>query len=488
MRNDSPSSKEPRRRRVAVTGGGVAGIAASLRLAELGCEVELFERRRHLGGRARSFVHSQGEGWIDTCCHLALGCCREFLDFAHRCGILPLFSHETRIPFVVPGGRAFTLRQWPWLPAPFHLLPAFAGLGFLTIRERLALAVSLRRLVRGEGDTGETIAAWLERHAVPRHAVERFYFPVLVSAAGDTLDRIPLPLARQLMREAFFEQPGGHNLLLPRCSLTELFDVHAGRALTRRGVVIRRNTPVEKIELVNGATSRGRFRLAIGSDAPPADYDAVVPAVPPHAVGKLLSEPLKQRLALPTDGDLWPYGWIAAVHLWFDRPCFALPHAALLDAPAQWVFRPAFLRSGSVDSRRATRENAAADTSRPGWYVQAVISAAQRLVPPMRTRLLDEVTAQLRRCFPRCRDAEVVASRVVIEKQAILLPCAEVERRRPAQLTAVHGLALAGDWTTTGWPSTMEGAVRSGHTAAELVIQTLSTDRPVAPPAARVLD
>src|SRR5689334_2609656 len=214
--------------RVAVIGGGLAGLAAALRLQEHGCQVQLFEARRQLGGRAASFRDPATGELIDYCQHVSMGCCTNLADFARRTGIAEEFERFDRLN-VIAGGRRYELSASRWLPAPAHLLPAFLRLGYLSLTARLQTIRLLLQLARRDAgaaidDGGESMSAWLAARDVGPEAMAGFWQVILVSALGDTVDRVSVDAARKVLVDGFMGHRRAYEVLVPRRPLSEILD------------------------------------------------------------------------------------------------------------------------------------------------------------------------------------------------------------------------------------------------------------------------
>lgn len=427
-----------------IVGGGLAGLAAAEAASRAGMRVELFEARDRLGGRAGSIRDPRSGQWFDACQHLALGCCTELSDFLRRLGLEDLFHYDRRLHFFSPEGRQYDLAAAGWLPAPLHLVPALMRLGYLSWSDRLGIIRAMAALTRRQGSnaSGETVAAWLARHGQSAAAIEGFWSPILVSALSDTLERLSLDAARQVIREGFLASRRAYELCLPRLPLAEVW-AGAAAALQARGVEVRLCARVKQVEGDrHGVRS---IELADGSRIEP---QRTVLAVPWRQVPRLVAPPLVEALPeLEAIGRIETAS-IAAVNLWFDRPITPLPHAVLLGRTAQWLFRPPW------------------QSSQGEHYYQIVISAAQTLPAWPKEELLARVLEDLRAVWPETAEAQLVQSRVVTQRAAVFSCTPGADSLRPAQRSSVPGLCWAGDWTATGWPGTMEGAVRSGRMAA----------------------
>jgi len=503
--------------RVAIIGGGLAGLAAAARLIDSGLEVDLFEARRHLGGRAGSFVGTASESepgapgpersggpavsthhMIDYGQHVSMGCCTALHDLLRRADLADTFQTHRRLHLISPEGRLCTLAA-AWLPAPLHLLPSLLRLNYLRVAERCQIvraiwamrsldlgAKFLRKpnrdregAVRPSPDLPETfpasaesIAAWLHRHGQSPRAMDLFWSPVLVSALSETLPCASLRLARKVIVDGLLASRWAYQLRVPRLPLAEIFDRRLGQWLDSRGVKIHRLTRVVRI---TGDSRRAAAVVLSAPSAPPGaavglpsrkslpaarcllptvrcllptEFDAVVLAVPWDRVARLLSPEL--LAAMPELKRLEGFGpaAITTVHLTYDRPITGLPHAALAGRLGQWVF------------------------AGPGNRYQVVVSASHHLVDCSREELGRRVERELADVFPAAAGARVVHRRVVVQPRAVFSASLGIEDMRPPQETPIENLALAGDWTATGWPATMEGAVRSGNAAAEWLLRS----------------
>lgn len=454
-----------------MVGGGLAGLSAAWFLARAGACVTLFEARQTLGGRLRSFTDLIAGTVVDTCQHLALGCCTEFLAFLKNLGLLQLVERHRAIFFACEDGELWRFVASRWLPRPLHLLPAVGRLQMLTAAEKLALLRGAWNLARSRDRIGqgpeESVDTFLRKHGQSENLVRRFWVPLLVSAASETLDRIPVSVARFVIREVFFRSRRGHELWIPTVPLGQLCDRHIRRALQKTGVRFHTGCAVKAIIPIQGG-----WQVGLAQNRQEV-FDAVVLAVPWWSVPRLLPTRLKENLfgnrSATSVGEERPSAAaISGVHLWFDRPGFDLPHAVVPGRLAQWVFRPRF----------AAIEDAPHSGQTGGdhrwWYCQVVISAAHRLLPASE-QCIGDVVADLQACFPALRSARLMHSRIVTEPAAVFSVAPGACLRRLPQKTAKPGLALAGDWTDTGWPGTMESAVRSGRLAAEALLRDLRT-------------
>jgi squalene-associated FAD-dependent desaturase len=440
--------------RVAIIGGGLAGLAAAVRLAEHGATVELFEARRQLGGRATSFRDPASGALVDHCQHVALGCCTNFLDFCQRTGLSPFLMRHRTLHFFGPDGRRSDLSATRFLPAPLHLFPSLLRLKYLSWREKLGIIRALGQLAHvpeKDDPQAPTIDRWLRDHGQTDRAIELFWSPVIISGLSETLDRAAVPPVRKLFVEAFISSGRGYEMLAPQVPLGEFYR-HLEQWLGQNGVGIKLGCPVK--QLSNDAAG------TIGIDFGAGDrrqVDACIVAVPWRRITELLADSLRAKLPELQTVDAIESAPITAVHLWFDRPITELPHAVLPGRISQWVF--------NRGSQRITTESGGEESA--AYYYQVVISASRESASRPRDALIAVVVREMASIWPMAGVAKMLQSRVVTEQHAVFSVRPGIEKLRPPQKSGVANLFLAGDWTATGWPATMEGAVRSGYLAAE---------------------
>jgi squalene-associated FAD-dependent desaturase len=443
------------RPRVAVVGGGLAGLAAAVALSDAACDVHLFEARRQLGGRATSFRDPATGALVDFCQHVSMGCCTNLADFCRRTLIDRYFRREHTLYFVGPDGRIAQLAACRWLPAPFHLAPALLRLPFLSLGDRWRIARGLLKLARTNIDVEREpdVATWLRERGQTAEAIERFWSVVLVSALGETLDRVSLSAAKKVFVDGFMANRAGYEVVIPQRALSELFDQHVSKFLVARGVSLHLGTVVEGV----GRRDDGLLSVRYAAEAPQA-FDQVIVAVPWRQVGNLIAPELRPSLPWLEAVAGMESSPITGVHLWFDREITRLPHAVLISRLSQWVFN---------------RGEQMGEDGRKLYYYQVVISATRALAGQNREELVERICGELKSIWPVINEARLINAKVVTEQHAVFSMSPDLDRSRPSQTTSVPGLLVAGDWTATGWPSTMEGAVRSGYLAAEGVLGVL---------------
>ncbi|HMK22431.1 MAG TPA: hydroxysqualene dehydroxylase HpnE [Terriglobales bacterium] len=429
---------------VAVVGGGLAGLAAGCALASAAFRVTLFERRPYLGGRASSYEHPGTGEVIDNCQHVLLGCCTNLIEFYERTGVAGDIRWYDRLTFLEPGGRASEIVPSA-LPAPLHTSPAFLRAECLGFADKMAIARAMLALVpTAPRENGESFLAWLQRHGQTARAIERFWKPILVSALNEEVDRVSVPYAAQVMRESFLKSAQAGRMGIPAVPLTKLYNAGGEYIRTRQGEV-RMRAAVESFRAEPS-------HVALSTPSGEEGFDYVVFAVPFDVLANLLpqsatAQSLRQAL---TKFSTSP---ITGIHLWFDREITGLEHAVLLDRTIQWMFHKSKLQKR--------------DSNGTGSYVELVVSASNSLVEKSRQEIVELAVGELREFFPGARTAQLVKSTVVKEVHATYSPRPGIDLQRPPAETAWPRVFLAGDWTATGWPATMEGAVRSGYLAAQ---------------------
>jgi len=452
--------------KVAVVGGGLAGLAAGCALAESGLRVTLFEKRPYLGGRASSYQHPGTGEVVDNCQHVLLGCCTNLIEFYQRIGAEDKIRWYDRMTFLEPGGRASVI-QPSTLPAPLHTAPSFLRAACLNLHDKVAIAVALAALTPVvPRDTGESFLQWLRRHGQTERAIERFWKTVLVSALNEEIDLISIPYAAQVVRESFLKSLAAGRMGVPTVPLTELYSRGGEYISARRGQLRFRAS----VESFRAEFADVRLLMAVGEEA----FDFVVMAVPFDVLSRMLpqtsaAEPLRQTLGRFETSP------ITGIHLWFDRQITDLEHAVLLDRTIQWMFHKSKLLearvSGESDGRAGCPPHSPGDAgaTQANSYVELVVSSSKTLVEKSRAEIVDMALSELREFFPGARAANLVKSTVIKEVHATYSPRPGIEIYRPQPETVWPRIFLAGDWTATGWPATMEGAVRSGYAAAQCV-------------------
>lgn len=446
--------------KVVVVGGGFAGLAAATALQERRHQVVLLERRGVLGGRATSSRDAVTGDEVDNGTHLMIGAYKETLELLRRAGAHDLlqFQDDLRLDWV--DDRGTTALACPPLAAPLHLLAGLVGL-------RVPLSVKLQAIrlglaVRfGRRPDGLTLAEYFRRTGQGEAARRLLWDPLSLAVLNEPVERAAAVLFHRVYQEVFLSDHRASRLVFPRRGWGTLVE-RVASYFERRGGRLRRGARVAGLVMQGDRVAGVRYeqraasREAVaGGEAPTAEVeaaDAVVAAVPPPALSALVPE--AQRAAPPFDAlTRFAGAPIVSVELWLDRVVVVPSMLGLRDSEMEWVFD-----KGRLHGREGAPQ-----------HLSFITSAAYRSATRPNAELVEAATAALRRYFPAMAGAAVTRSLVLRDPQATFASTPELEAVRPGPVTPLAGLFLAGDWTDTGFPATIEGAVRSGLRAAEAV-------------------
>jgi len=456
-------------RNVVVIGGGLAGITAAIELRDAGIGVTLLEARPRLGGATASF--SRGDLMIDTGQHVFLRCCTSYADLLGRLGMTGSVTVQDRFDVTVlsPGRRARLRRSG--LPAPLHLARSLATFGFLSLPERLRVAraaLALRSLdPAAPGLDGQRLGDWLGARGQSERARRMLWDLFIVSSLNIDGDEASVPLAATVLKTALLSGNSAADIGVPAVPLGELHGRAAVGLLERLGAQVRLGTKATAVQ--RGPAGGFLVRAGSGADAAPGaddgddgdddgaeviSADGVVLAVPAGPAARLAGAAGVAGAARWEDLGTSP---IVNVHVIYDRRVTDLPFAAAVDSPVQWVF----------DKTRTAGLQA-------GQYLAVSLSAADGYVDVPVAALRERFLPALAELFPAAAGAGVTDFFVTRERRATFRQAPGCGALRPGAATSLPGLLLAGAWTDTGWPDTMEGAVRSGRTAAQELIHGLA--------------
>jgi squalene-associated FAD-dependent desaturase len=465
---------------VVVIGGGLAGITAAIALREAGAEVTLLEARPRLGGATSSF--SRGGLVVDNGQHVFLRCCTAYRGLLARLGMTGSVAVQDRFDITVlrPGGRA-RLRRTA-LPGPLHMGQALTGYRFLSFAQRLqvaraALAMAALDPLAG-GLDGERLGDWLAARGQDERTRRVLWDLFTVSALNVHGDDASLALAATVVKTALLGARDAADIGTPAVPLGDLHGRAAAAVLSRMGAHVRLGAKAAAVQVLAGGprarfvvrlAERGRDgggeraggngQAAGGSGGVVIEADAVVLAVPPQVAARLAPDGVATAGAGPGPEQWSELGTspIVNVHMIYDRRITRLPFAAAVDSPVQWVFD----RTGPSGLQT-------------GQYLAVSLSAADGYVDVPSARLRERFLPAMAELFPAARGARVTDFFVTRERRATLRQVPGCGRLRPPAATGLPGLALAGAWTDTGWPDTMEGAVRSGLNAARVARRVLA--------------
>jgi squalene-associated FAD-dependent desaturase len=457
---------------VVIVGGGLAGLAAASALVGRGLRITLIESRPRLGGRASSFNDPVTNEPVDNCQHVSMACCTNLADFCRRVGIDGLFRREPAIVFLDREGKVSRL-QAGVAPAPLHLTSSFLSVSYLNWEDKLRVGYGLACLALGHDvRAGESFADWLLRHRQSLRSINLFWATVLVSALNERLDRMDVGHARKVFVDGFLANSEGFQIELPLVPLGELYGGRLEHWLRDHDVEVRLTSGVRSLALDGDAGLRG----VLLRDGRALEADFVVLAVPFDRVASLVPAEAARRLPLLTRIERLEASPITGIHLWFDRPICPFDHVVTPGRLVQWVFNHSAIQGRNAPGLPESPPVSAGEVAAPGQYLQVVISASYDLLGRDKEEIRGLVLADLAEIWPEVKEARLLRSWVVTEHGATFAVRPGVENLRPSQRTPLDGLFLAGDWTDTGWPATMEGAVRSGYRTAEEILRDL--DRP----------
>ena len=433
---------------VAVIGAGTAGLAAAVALAKGGARVVLLERRPFVGGRAYSYAHPALAETIDSQ-HVILGCCSNFTDLLAQAGAADSIRWYDDLCFLEPQSCGAPRRSWlrpgP-LPAPSHKTLSFLSVPMLSLGDKVGIARGLMHFLRGYPATDEeSFAAWLKRTGQTERAIRHFWEPIVAGALNDVFERCSTKYAGKVFHESFLRSNEAGRLGIPAAPLSEFFEPVVQLAFDL-GADVRANCGVEAL------TPNPDHTWTITTRAGQITTRNVILATAFCQTQELL-RPIGP--ALDFNYDKFVAAPITTIHLWYDREVTDLDHAVLLDTRIQWMFHKSRIRRWPAEQ---------------GSYLELVISASWPEIEMSREEVLASALREVELFFPRIREAKLMKSAVLKEARATFSVTPGLDQYRPQQRTGLPGLYLAGDWTATEWPSTMEGAIRSGRLAAGEII------------------
>jgi zeta-carotene desaturase len=443
---------------VVIVGAGLAGLAAAVALSGAGAKVSLLERKPYVGGRAYSYEHPALGEVIDSQ-HVLLGCCTNLIDLCRLAGADKHIRWYDDITFLEPatagrGARASVIGP-SGMPAPGHSGWSFLRAPMLLLGDKARIAAGMTEFLRGyPAEDDEAFSAWLKRTKQTERAIRHFWEPLILATVNDAFERCSTRYAGKVIHEVFLASAEGGRLGIPTQPLSEFYSAVAELA-ERQGTALKLRTSVDAMARIED----GSWRVT-ASDGNVYGAPKLVLALPFEQTARLmetLPEESAQRARLLPGMERFDHAPITTIHLWFDRVVTEMDHAALLDTRIQWMF-----------NKSRIRRDEPSQAGEQGQYLELVISASFAELHQGREEILAATVEELGRFFPAVREAVIVKSGILKEARATFSVTPGLDRFRPAADVG-DGLFLAGDWTLTGWPATMEGAVRSGRLAAEAV-------------------
>lgn len=439
-------------------GGGLAGMTAAVRLTDAGLHVRLIERRPYLGGRAYSFVDKETGQEVDNGQHVYLGCCTAYIDLLDRLGTLGRTARQRRLRIDVraPGGKRGVLTGLP-LPAPFHLLPSFLRYPHISWRDKLrAVPALLRMQLERNRDRPalrrQSFHDWLTSHGQSKRSIANFWDLVVLPSLNDAARDVSASMGFMVFQETLLKSAHGADVGYASSGLSEVMGDAVQDRLTRAGADLLLGRTVERLV----PSDDGRIAAVELAGGERIEADAYVVALPPDRLAEVLPGQLMDDPAFAPAGT-HTFAPIVNLHVWYDRPIGDFDFIAFVDSPIQWVFNRTRI----------------ADLPGPGQYITVSLSGAWEFWPMSKEELREQFIPELARAFPAAADANVERFVIVKEQHATFRSLPAGPDNRLPQRTSVPNLFLAGDWTDTGWPSTMESAVRSGDAASAAVFERL---------------
>jgi len=440
---------------VVIIGGGFAGLAAAVDLAERGRRVLVLERRAFLGGRAYSFTDQATGDTIDNGQHLLMGCYHHTINFLNKIGALGKlkFQANPQVDFLSErGGHARF--SCPPMPAPLHLLAGLARLGTIGWRDRLGalrVGMALRHLNGNRARLSDiTVRDWLNELGQSERMQQRFWDLIALATLNETPERASADMFARVLDQAFLHTRRDSAMAISRVGLSDLYTVDAQAFIAARGGEVRLNASVTQLEFENGRATGVILRHGerIGAEA-------IISAVPYFALKSLLPDVVLASNESFRHLESFKSSPIVSINLWYDEPVTELEFTGLLDSPIEWVFN---------------KNAIAGETAKRQQHLALVISGAHEAVAIPKEQLVEMAVSELQRFFPAARNARPVHWFVVKEREATISHTVGTARLRPAQRTPFDNFFLAGDWTATGLPATIEGAVWSGQECARAII------------------
>ena len=431
-----------------IIGGGLAGIAAAETAAAQGYRVALFERSGVLGGRAASLFEPTQKQWIDTGQHLFLGCCTEVFALNRRLSLDHFFTRADIIPFATLKQQHWSLTATSFLPKRWQLLPAFLNMPLLPFKERLKTALLLKKLGT-ETLPNITIAEWFKRHNVSPNALDAFWLPLVLSTLSEMPDYVSAKAVQKIIQNGFLAGREGMSVHLPTVPLRRIYHDAASASLAERGVSLHFFKRLRRLHWDKENDDDFPKIVALEfSDGSVEEFDRYILAIPAFQLWKVLEASELAESAERLGLDRFEPGAITTVHLWLDQPVLQSgEHCCVLSGGiGQFLCAPHDVEN----------------------YYTVVISAAHRLLPEAEmmngcTELAERIAEQLRTTFG-IPALQLLHCRTTTSFDAVFSPKPKIYTERPESRGLFANGAIAGDWTQTGFPATMEGSVRSGLT------------------------
>ncbi|MBI2429389.1 MAG: FAD-dependent oxidoreductase [Ignavibacteriales bacterium] len=447
---------------VLIIGGGVAGLAAAVELTSHGHSILLIEQKQHLGGRTYSFRHPETGGEVDNGQHLLMGCYHATLRYLKMIGAENFVEVQDTMSviFRAPDKSPVELKT-NRLPAPLNVLWGLFGLSNLSFVNRLKLLRVGIDVMLKDPDTNRhlhsiSVSQWLEELGQPEENRKYLWDIIAIGALNDSLEKVSAALFAKVIKTAFFGSRKNASMVIPKNGLSTVLVDKAIEFIEKRGGKILLNTSVERFHDSGFPPRRaGRIQDVVLSNGNKIQPTTVISAVPYFDIPRVFGEYNPLGMVFINEFESSP---IVTLHLWFDAHFMKEKFCALLDSPIHWVFNKSMMY-GNEDNGL--------------MYLSLVVSGAHDLVEKEKEELVELGHNELKRFYPAASVSKIIHSLVIKEKRATFSPKVGIEQFRPSHKTSIENLFLAGDWTDTKLPATIEGAVQSGFECAGMAVKYL---------------
>ncbi|MBI3193402.1 MAG: oleate hydratase [Ignavibacteriae bacterium] len=458
--NHTHNSQLTTHNEIIIIGGGLSGLASAVELASRGAQVTLFEQSPKLGGRCYSYVDETTGDVVDNGQHVLVGAYHNTLRYLEMIGTRSLLTVQDKLSltFFHPQKRFHTFSVSS-LPRPFHLTAGMLKFSLLSFWERKRLLNVGRELQHWNQKKEErlarlTIDEWLIGLNQSEEAKKCFWNPISISVMNEAPERASALLFARSLRSTFLGKKSDSVMLIPRVGQTELYATPAGEFLKRHKAKIFLNSQVEKI-ICNDGKAIG---VEVGGKLIKADR--IISTVPYFVLSSLLSDEVHQSEPF-RQLNRFKSSPIVSIHLWFEKEFMEEDFVGLIDMKLQWIFNRRRLMWDSIPLGHENKSTS---------YISAVISGAYEEVLSSKKELLTLAMNDINKVYPETKNRKPLHSIIIKEKRATFSPTNEIEPFRPNTVSPVEHLFLAGDWTNTELPATIEGAVKSGFEAANSFI------------------
>lgn len=441
---------------VIIIGGGIAGLAAAIRLAEQGYKIKLIEKRPVLGGRASSFTDPDTGEPVDNCQHVLMKCCTNLLDFYKRLGVENHIHWFNRFHFIGKDNRISEIYASN-LPAPFHLLPSFLKFSALNLRDKLGIAYAFFCMqAQDEALHPEldkvSIDRWLREHYQTERAIDTFWRPTLVSALNEEIEISSAKYAFKLFRTGFLKDRSSYEMGVPTIRLSELYSEPSIDFLAKYGGEVILKKSVAEINVENDTVTGVRL-----TDGSILSGDYYISAVTFDILLNILPKQIVEKETFFSNIRKLNVSPITGIHFWFDRAVTPLDHASIPYRTIQWMF-----------NKTRNFEMGKSSVNDPS-YLGLVVSASKNLMAKSRDEIVKMALDEVHEIFPESKNANLLKSIVIKEHKATFSPSPGCDAYRPDSISPLSNFFIAGDWTKTDWPGTMESAVISGYRCAKAI-------------------